>query len=336
VNSRERRLEEQHRLLAIREHLKIHARPESPDFRREVAAACVDQVQSVIDAHAHERGEEIISAISTRLSIHFEEVRTPEDIFRLEKKYLKEQRELGFGLLSDSLADKEVDALLFQKTNVSSLQPHKWVAVLNLQETESRAYWSRPHEIVHRLAEPPQKRLPFYRHRSENENVVERLVDFTAAELAFPASVFNPLVAARTKEALTWELVLELRLRFAPTASIYSVAKACVNCWPAPAFFLTASVRGRRGRPWDGVALRAKVEGSNAAARSSGILFCENMRVPQTSPMWWSLEFAESYTDREDLAKWETSTGHRLPSRSALTSAKSLRGQIYGLVSLAY
>jgi len=334
VNFPERHLEERHRLFAIREHLKVHAQPESSDFRHEVAAACLDQVQPIIDAHAHRQGEEIIGAMSSHLGVHFEEVRSPDDISRLENKYLKEQKELGFGLLSDALASEGVDALLFQKTNVSVQHPHRWVAVLNLQTTESRAYWSRPHEIVHRLAEPPQRRLPFYRHRSENENTVERLVDFTAAELAFPTSVFEPLVKFRSKEPLTWELINELRLQFAPTASLFSVAKACVKFWQTPAFFLTASVRGRRGRPQTGIALRAKVEGSNASARTSGIIFFENMRVPPTSPMAWSQELAQSYVDFENLGKWETSTGDRLPSRTALASAIDLRGRIYGLISL--
>jgi len=335
VNSPERQLEERHRLLAIREHLKIHARPESPDFRTEVASACLKQVRPIIDAHAHERGEAIMAAISSKLGVHFEEVRNPGDISRLERKYLKEQKEIGFGLLSDALADEGVDALLFQKTNVPVRNPHQWVAVLNLQETESRAYWSRPHEIVHRLAEPPQKRLPFYRHRSENENTVERLVDFAAAELAFPASVFKPLVVSRSKEPLTWELVSELRQKFAPTASVHSIAKACVNFWPTPVFFLTASVRGRRSRPRDAVALRAKLEGNNAPARKSGIVFYDNMRVPPSSPIAWSLESGDASVDVEDLGKWVTSSGDRLPSRTALTSAMRMRDQVYGLISPA-
>lgn len=335
MDSIERRLEEKHRLLAIREHLRIHARPDSADFRIEVAAACLDQVRPVIDAHAGEQGEAIIGAIASKLGVHFEEVRTSDDISRLERKYLHEQKELGFGLLSDALADEGVDALLFQKTRVSARNPQQWVAVLNLQETESRAYWSRPHEIVHRLAEPPQKRLPFYRHRSENDNTVEWLVDFAAAELAFPASVFKPVVMSRSKEPLTWDLVSQLRRQFAPTASIYSVAKACVKFWPIPVFFLTASVRGRRGRPREAVALRADVVGNNASARNSGVLFYENMRVPPTSPIAWSFASHDTAVDMEDLGKWVTSSGKRLPSRAALTAAMRMRNQVYGLISVA-
>jgi hypothetical protein len=161
--------------------------------------------------------------------------------------------------------------------------------------------------------------IPFYRHRSENENTVERLVDFTAAELAFPAAVFKPLVVSRSKGPLTWELVSELRQQFAPTASIDSIAKACVNFWPTPVFFLTASVRGRRGRPRDGVALRVKVDGNNAPARNSGIFFYVNMRVPPSSPIAWSLDSGDASVDLEDLGKWETSSGDRLPSRTALS-----------------
>jgi hypothetical protein len=107
-----------------------------------------------------------------------------------------------------------------------------------------------------------------------------------------------------------------------------------VNFWPTPVFFLTASVRGRRGRPRDGVALRTKVDGYNVLAKKSGIIFYENMRVPPSSPMTWSSESGDASVAVEDLGKWVTSSGDGLPSRTALTSAIRMGDQVYGLVSL--
>ena len=182
--SKEQRLDEAQRLLAMREYLRVRAFPEDQEFEAEVVDACVKKVQTVIDSHAKSRGEEIVSAIAREVGVRFEEVKSPADIRSLQRKYLVEQKELGFGRLDDELADPSVDALLFQRVHAEHDAPDRWIAVINLQKTGARAYWSRPHEILHRLAEPPQRRLPFYRHREDQRNRVEKIIDLGAAELA--------------------------------------------------------------------------------------------------------------------------------------------------------
>src|SRR5438046_2510584 len=64
-------------------------------------------------------------------------------------------------------------------------------------------------------------------------------------------------------QELTWELVQTVRQQFAPTSSLHSAAKAFLRYWPQPAFLLKATVRGRRARPNDDVALRIDIEGFN-------------------------------------------------------------------------
>jgi hypothetical protein len=155
--------------------------PDDTSFEREVINTCVRQVQPIIDAHVDKTGEEINAAIAKHLGIQFEEVRTQADIHTLERKYLHEQRELGFGQLADELADESVDALLFERMHAAPDAPDRWVAVLNVQQTQARAYWSRPHEILRRLAEPPQQRTKFFRHRADGENRLERMIDLGAA-----------------------------------------------------------------------------------------------------------------------------------------------------------
>jgi hypothetical protein len=85
-------------------------------------------------------------------------------------------------MLAHELSDRNVDALLFQRMHAAGDAQDRWVAVLNLTATQARAYWSRPHELIHRLAEPPQRRLPFYRHRTDSQNRLERIIDFGAAD----------------------------------------------------------------------------------------------------------------------------------------------------------
>lgn len=318
----------------MREYLRVRASPEDKDFDGEVVDACAKKVEPVIAAHEDCQGEVIVAAIAKQVGVRFEEVKTAADIDLLEKKYLVEQRELGFGRLADELADPSVDALLFQRMHVDQDAPDRWVAVINLQETESRGYWSRPHEIIHRLAEPPQRRLPFFRHRTDSENRIERIVDLGAAELAFPPSVFGRLVQRVAHRELTWDLVEAVRQQFAPTSSVLAAAKAFLRSWPQPAFLLVARLRGRRQHPSADVALRIDIEGFSPSAERSSVWFFPNMRVPETSPIWQTHESMHSVTEYENLVTWSTSRGDSLPACRALTSGIRLGPVVYGLVSL--
>jgi hypothetical protein len=332
ATSNEQKLDERHRLLAIREFLGIRARPEDYAFDAQVVDACVKKVAPLVEAHAGQTGERIVEAIARNLGVHFEEVKTLADIDDLERRYLVEQKELGFGRLAKELGDPTVDALLFQRVHAEPDAPDRWVAVLNLQETQARAYWSRPHELIHRLAEPPQKRLPFFRHR-DDKNRIERLIDLGAAELAFPRLVYGGIVNGLVGRDLSWDLIDAARHRFAPTASLLSAAKAFLRHWPHPAYLLTATVRGRRSRPHQDVALRIGIEGFSPTAERSDIRFFPNMRVPSTSPMRKTHESGRGETEYEALGQWTTSSGEMLPNCRALTSAVRLGSITYGLVS---
>lgn len=332
--SKEKSLDDQQRLLAMREYLGVRVRPEDPAFESEVVSASVLKVQPVVNAYAHCTGEVIVAAIAEELGVRFEEVRSTTDIQLLEQKYLVDQKELGFGRLAEELSDPTVDALLFQRMHAARDAPDRWVAVLNLQETQARAYWSRPHEIIHRLAEPPQRRLPFFRHRTDAQNRLERIIDLGAAELAFPRVAFGRRVESMTNRELTWDLVKGARLDFAATSSLLSAAKAFLKFWPHPAFLLKATLRGRKGDPQTDVALRVDVEGFSPGAQNASVRFFPNMRVPITSSIYHTFQTGRDITDVESLAGWVTSRGARLPDRPAVVSGLHLGKVIYGIVAL--
>jgi hypothetical protein len=334
VTSKEKRLDQRQRLHEMREHLRVRAGIGDPSFEREVIVACVRQVQPIIDAHKDRTGEELSAAIATHLGIRFEEVRTPADIQSLERKYLHEQREIGFGQLADELADRSVDALLFERHRAAPNAPDRWVAVLNIQETHARAYWSRWHEILHRLAEPPQKRMKFFRHRTDHEDRLERIIDLAAAELAFPRSGYGARVARVSHHELTWSLVRHVQHEFAPTSSLLSAAKGFIRFWPQPAFLLTAELRKSKRRPNEPPALRIRLESFNSGGERAGFTFIPNMRVPQSSPIFETYTTSQEVSGYENLENWTTSCGTRLPDRRVLTSGVRLGSIVYGLVSL--
>jgi hypothetical protein len=289
-------------------------------------------VSSIITRNLGQTGETIIEAIASHLRVKFEEVVTPDDIKVLERKYLVEQRELGFAMLESELRKPDVDALLFERMHAEETDRDKWIAVLNLQASRARAYWSRPHELVHRIAEPPQGRLPFFRHKADYENRLERLIDLGASGLAFPAAAFAPVVACHAAAPLTWSAVKEIGTTFAPTASLQSVAKASLDHWPRPAILLIASLRSKRHDPHGQRELRVTIDGFSSGGRNCGVLFFSNMRVPITSPLMHAFMTQSEVTEFEMLSEWKTSDGKSLPDRRALTSAIGVQGRAYALV----
>jgi hypothetical protein len=334
ATAKEKYLDQRQRLQEMREHLRIRVSIADPSFGPEVVATCVRQVQPIIDAQADRTGEEINAALAQHFGVHFEEVRTQGDIQRLELKYLVERREIGFGQLADELADGAVDALLFERIHAAPGARDRWVAVLNIQETQARAYWSRPHELVHRLAEPPQKRLKFFRHRTDAENRLERIIDLGAAELAFPKSVYGRLVAGTAHRELTWETLRSVHRQFAPTSSLLAAAKAFVRYWPRPAFLLTAALKRSKQRPNEPPSLRVSIGGLSDSGKRTGIQFIPNMRVPKTSPLASAFASSTEQAGFENLGTWTTSNGRRLPDRRALTASIRLGPVAYALVSL--
>ena len=329
-------LQDKMRLDAIAEHLRLTAQPGDREFTQQALKACLDRVHPILNRTDWCSGEAIVARLAAAHSLRFEEVREPGDIIALETKYLHEKREIGFGQLSKELSAPGVDALLFQRITAHEHEADRWVAVLNLQESESRGYWNRTHELSHRLAEPPQQILPFRRHRNETTNPVERLIDTIAGEIAFYRPAYEPLVLdASNNHELTFDLVEHLRQLYAPSASLQAVANATVKCWPRPALNLTAAIRGRKGRPHKDKALRVSPQARNAPAHEVGLNVFKNMRPSRTSPISSSYIESRNITDFEELGMWTTSNGSSLMNIRVLTSTRHLGNVVYGIISIA-
>lgn len=327
-------LEQRNRLLRIREYLDLRTSIDSPDFERDVIDACHERIDAMLEDAQPRCGEDVLAHVAQRLQVRFEEVHDDQDIAELEKKYLREQQEIGFAQLSIEFERPDVDALLFERLNADPDAADKWVAVLNLQETTSRGYWSRSHELIHRVAEPPQFNLRFYRHRNDKQNQLESLIDKGAAELAFYPGLFGQVVASVRNDPLIWDLVEFIRARYAPSSSRRACVHATFRHWPQPAFLLTARLAGRRGQPSVDIALRIEIEGFSPSAKDS-VFFFDNMRVPPSSPIWHCFESGESLSAFEQLGNWTTSGGSRLPDVRVLSSAYRWGDKVHALISLA-
>lgn len=322
------------RLDRLAAHLGLSIQWEDPGFEQAVVASCLKSVRPIIEASKPVNGEGVTEVLAKHFRVRFEEVRGLSDVEQLEKKYLHGHKELGFARLREELKDPDVDALLFQRNKATEQDHDRWVAVLNLQRTEAKAYWDRNHELVHRIAEPPQKSLPFKRHGLERNNPLEKLIDQVAAEIAFYRPLFEPIVRREIqKGALSFTAVERIRQSYAPTASLLSVANAVVKLWPVPALVVTASFKGRKHSPETSKALRVALQAKNRKADSTGLLVYPNMRAPSSSPIYQAFATGASVDGQEDLSQWNTSSGKQLSSRRVITSAIVRGDLVYGLIS---
>lgn len=323
------------RLDAVAKHLKIKSRYPQEGFTQAVIDACLDRIAPVVEKLLPCSGEQIAFGLAKHLHLTFEEVRGPDDVGKLLNHYLKDKKEIGFAQLPDEIARPGVDALLFERMNANERDPDRWVAVLNLQDSEAKGYWNRYHELSHRIAEPPQGILPFRRHQFEASNPVEALMDAIAAEFGFYEPAFRPIVEqCANRNRLTINVAEALRGRFAPTASLLSTIKAIVKFWPEPAAVVVAEYRGRVGAPHRDQALRVTPQGHNAAAKESGLKFIPNMRVPQGSPIDVAHKTGLDQDEFERLGDWSTSQGTRLAPLDVHTSARRIGKRVYSLITI--
>lgn len=322
------------RLDAIAKHLRVRSRYPDPTFSGDVTAACLARVAPIVDKLLPCTGEEIALALGAHLCVTFEEVRDADDVEQIETRYLKGKSEIGFAQLRSELRPG-VDALLFERMHASDGEPDRWVAVLNLQDSDARAYWDRFHEISHRIAEPPQGILPFRRHQFEATNPVEALIDAVAAEMAFYGPVFLPLVKQqRLRHAkLDFDLIDAVHKEYAPSASLLSTANAVVKHWPTPAAALTAEFRGRARSPDIDRALRIKPQAYSKRAGTAGLMLISNMRVPSGSPINEAFHTGIDQAGTEHLGEWGTSQGKYLSPIDVYTSARRLRDRVYAVIS---
>jgi len=279
------------------------------------------------------RGELVAEKLASHYHVRFEEVRTEKDIDILEDRYLRCKKEIGFAQLREELRNPKIDALLFRRLHAKEDDSDRWVAILNLLVTQDRAYWSRFHELSHRIAEPQQRLLPFKRERVDDKNAVEALIDTIAGALGFHKRLFGPLVSAVHGCPLTFEKIRGMRDAYAPTASLLAVTNAVVAMWPRPALAFVACVRGRVSDDRQDRALRVAPQGRNDIARQEALYVIPNMRVPQASVVYDVFHSGNDQTDFERCGIWETSDGTRLPDHKVLISATRIGEQVYCVMS---
>lgn len=326
-------LESALRLDAIVKYLGVGKQWVGLDSEKEVVQACLEKISGLF-VGLEPTGEALAARTAKHYQVNFEEVRQDEDITSLEQKYLVGKKELGFARLREEMHSPNVDALLFQRINANPDDPDRWVAVLNLTITEDRAYWNKYHELSHRLAEPPQKILPFRRETTDNRDVVEKLIDTIAGEVAFHPRLFSPYMANLKSAPITFEAISAVRNAYAPSASLLAVTNAIVQRMERPALAFVASMKAKRNGPQNQQDLRIEPQCRNALAKANNLRLFPNMRVPQSSCAYYTFLTGCPMTNIETTADWRTSSEEAIPLHRVTVSAIRLNDRIYGIMTI--
>lgn len=326
-------LESALRLDAIVKNLGVGKQWGGHNSSKEVVQACLEKVSGLFMG-IEPTGEALAARTAKHYQVNFEEVRQDEDITSLEQKYLVGKKELGFARLREEIYSPNVDALLFQRINANPDDPDRWVAVLNLTITEDRAYWNRYHELSHRLAEPPQKILPFRRETTNNRDVVEKLIDTIAGEVAFHPRIFSRYIESLKTVPATFEAISAVRNAYSPSASLLAVTNAIVQRMERPALVFVASMKAKRYGPQYQKDLRIEPQCRNALAKASDLFLIPNMRVPHSSCAYHTFFTGCLMTCLESTGDWTTSSGKAIPQHHVTVSSIKLGDRIYGIMTI--
>ncbi len=291
---------------------------------------------------------DLITLAAAKLKVHFEVVRTDDDLVSVRERYLS-SRETGFLNLEREF-DEYTDAVVIRLQHQPTWSDKQYVAVIDSRGTKtSREWFSKWHELAHLIAEP-QTKFAFRRTQLTRRDPVERLMDQIAGELAFFSDLLLPLLKRHRVDLTATSLPALLTFREAafPFASAQATLTAVLRQSPTPAVLIEAKseLKGSEQREQaQGVlfadvaptpVLRAVTTTHNPEAVRRKFYVHRWMRVPDGSII--RRVFDGDLTDEkapieENLSWWE-SQGKRLPDRRVIVQAmRAGSGRVLALMT---
>jgi hypothetical protein len=291
--------------------------------------------------------EALESLVAQRLRMVFEEIRADEDFDRLTEVYARGKKEYVFAGMRTKFnaADNVTYGALVQRRNATSNSPDRFVAVIDCRGSKlARRFFTRWHEIAHRLTTHADMPEPVY--RSEHDPI-ERLMDEIAGHVGFYEPIFHPACkhASNGKSHLTFGTVETIIETAFPAASFQATLFACARRLPTPVVYLEAALAHKKevkrrletpslfGDEPEPGELRAVTVIPNKAAQQERFTIPTNMRVPADSVIHHQFE-ANTQTGgegRENLSQWE-SKGKPLEGRAVVVEARKVSDRVIAIV----
>ena len=304
-----------------------------------IISYCLERLQRWVAAHGKpETLSDLANEFATSLDMRIIEVRGQDDMDAILKEVTPIQKAVIAELKTEF--GEDTDAVTVLRLNRNPWE-QAYLAIINCQGWhEYRRYYSKWHEIVHRLLDGHQLSFAFRRTKSKRPEPEELLVDRVAAKLAFYPDMFEPVVLEEYEREghLTFDSIDRVRRRIAPDASREATAIACLRHISTPVWFLqchmglTVSETRRINDPQISffpeeppeAKLRVMSGSSSPSGEDLSVRFYPNMRIPESSVV--TLAFDDSWgrvkQGIEPLSTWETSSGGPIGSGEIHLEAK--------------
>jgi hypothetical protein len=333
--------------------------PEITDLARELGVGGAAPVDGILD-HCRRRidgwvsdagGVNSIDALESlvtrQLQTTFEEIRSDDDWDRLTEVYARGKKEFVFAGMRSKFDDNDnlTYGALVQRRNAGADDLDRFVAVIDCRGFKlARRFFTRWHEIAHRLTTHADMPEPVY--RSEHDPI-ERMMDEIAGHVGFYEPLFQPAYqqASFGKRLLEFATVEAIIGSAFPAASFQATLFACARRLLTPVVYLEAAMAHKKevkrrlqtpsmfGDDPPPGELRAVKVIPNKAAQQDGFTIPTNMRVPAAS-LIHRLFDAEPLTDdddQEDLSQWE-SQGKTLERRAIAVEGRKVADRVIAIV----
>ena len=324
----------------------------SGDLEQSIIDHCLNELRGWIAAHGTPKNlSQLVDRFALSLDVRFEEIRELSDMQALLGR-LDTVEQATLAVLSSEFGDDTAAATVLQ-VNREEWEP-AYLALINCQgRHELRRYFSKWHELGHRLLEGSQLTFAWRRTKVDRPEPEEVLVDRIAAALAFFPDMFVPVLQEECRKdgGLSFDAVERVRERISPDASREATLRAALRHTVDPAWLLRCSLRYTveeqrkletaqlQLMPGDPPEPRLRVVASSwsPATANLPVRFHDNMRVPESSVVAKSFheESAIVSTSLETLEDWETRSGG--PIGKGPIRVEALRtdsGEVWSLIRL--
>ena len=315
-----------------------------------IVGFCRDRIDGwIAETDGVENVDQLEALVLRRLQMAFEEIWWDEDFERLKEEYARKRGEIVFATLAMQFDEKTFGALICLK-NVSENAPIRYVAVIDCRgDKAQRRFFTRWHEIAHRLTTPGKYPGVFFRSAKDP---LERLMDEIAGRVGFHEPMLIPTLSRHlgTSDRLSFRIVEAVRQERFSSASFQATLFACMRCHRLPVVYLRAApahkAKNRRElasgqgflfaetRPV--ATLRAVEVMPNPPAQEVKLLIPTNMRVPESSLIHrlFSSEVQGESAGAENLSAWEDSNRNRLEDRAVWVEARRYREEVWATVQI--
>ena len=205
------------------------------NFEDMIVQHCLTRLRAWVAAHGTSPTlSDLANGFAASLDLRITEVRSEDDIDAVLEEVAPVQEAVIGDLRTEFGGD--TDAITIRRLDPKPWHRECW-AIINCQGWhEYRRYWSKWHEIVHRLLDGQQLAFAFRRTRQDRPEPGEALVDRVAATLAFFPDMFEPIVREEyaREGRFTFDVIDRVRQRIAPDASREATVHACLQYVPSP------------------------------------------------------------------------------------------------------